>query len=149
MLGHNPSASYAQLKVAAAAAGFKTVKEYLRHLAEEKAKKIIKCELIHFQYDKVEEKCRKCVPESDPLHKINNCVCWSAVAAGRSLYLSMKCDYVLPGSLSKPGGAKEAEKGHKKRLAEVSATVVKCCGKPCDNPQDALKVLEIMAKGPK
>jgi RHS repeat-associated protein len=108
------------LRVATAAVRAAAVKA-----ARQKAQKIARCIAIHALYDKQQKTCLGCITQSTPAFADKHCKCWSAVVAGRSLYLALKCDYILPGSIAR--GSAIAEAGHKKQLASVSAAAATCC----------------------
>jgi RHS repeat-associated protein len=90
-----------------------------------RAKRATGCAAIHATYKATEAKARKCTPGMSAEEAAKNCALWSAVVAGRSLYLSKKCDYYLPGSIAT--GSKKAEAGHKQALAQTSAAMLACC----------------------
>lgn len=93
VLGENAAlgaaARWAAARAAAAAA------------AKKAAKKIAECEAIHQAYKAVEKNCRGCNANTPGAEANKQCACWSAVLAGRSLYIMKKCDYILPGSIAR------------------------------------------------
>lgn len=94
-----------------------------RAAAKKAAQKIAECEAIHAAYKTLEKNCRSCFPGMPDAGK--HCACWSAVLAGRSLYISKKCDYILPGSIAR--GSRTAENGHKMQYAQAAAAAARCC----------------------
>jgi hypothetical protein len=68
--------------------------------------------------------CRKATTRTQIQAQI---ACLTAEIAGRGTYLSMRCDYILPGSIAR--GSAVAEQGHKTQVAEKSASLAKCVAK--------------------
>jgi RHS repeat-associated protein len=93
--------------------------------AKRRFKRAVECDAIHKLYSETQNKARACKTGMSPQDAAKNCALWSAVVAGRSLYLSKKCDDYLPGSIKK--GSKKAEAGHKEQLATTSAAMLACC----------------------
>jgi hypothetical protein len=92
------------------------------------AKKIRECGTIRGIYKDVEENCRSCKPETCTTAEANiNCGCWSAVVAGRALYLQKKCDYFLAGSIYL--GSKRKEIAHRQQLVRAILAEYTCCKK--------------------
>ena len=91
-------------------------------LARKLAERIALCEAIHQMYDTMKcKKCSKCTPCPEAMI---NAACWTQKLTLRGRYLTMKCDYVLQGSIDR--GSSVAEDGHIQALAEQSASAAKC-----------------------
>lgn len=105
------------------------IREIIKMLALAEAKRIARreaeCAAIHATYKSFELQARKCTPGMSADEAAKNCALWSAVVAGRTLYLTKKCDYYLLGSIAK--GSKKAEAGHKIALAQISQVMLRCC----------------------
>ncbi|MGH7956782.1 MAG: hypothetical protein ACREH8_07195 [Opitutaceae bacterium] len=100
------------------------LKELLKLELKRRAKRAAECAAIHAAYKAQEKNCRACRPTTPAPEARANFACWSAVVAGRSLYLAKKCDYYLPGSIA--AGSKSKEANHKGELAKVSMVAATC-----------------------
>jgi hypothetical protein len=96
--------------------------EVAKAIARKLAERIALCEATHQAYDKLDCKsCKDCTPCDEA---VVNLACWTSKLTLRGKYLSMKCDYVLAGSLIR--GSSLAEAGHIQALAEQSSAASKC-----------------------
>lgn len=81
-------------------------------------------------YKAVERECRGCKGVTSAAEAIGNAACWFIVAALRSAYLELKCDYLLDGSITR--GSKIAEKGHQEALSNAVSAAAKCMAKTAE-----------------
>jgi RHS repeat-associated protein len=100
-------------------AGYALARNFLQNVAT--------CEAIYASYSAL--KCSGCDQCTTKEQAIANAACLSAEIAGRSAYIKKKCDYILAGSISSPGGSKAAEAGHVEQVAVKTTALVKCTAK--------------------
>lgn len=91
---------------------------------KQKELRILQCQLVHAAYKAAGKKCRSCSPTMTKCQLLQNAACFSSEVAIRARYLSMKCDYILPGSIAR--GSKVAEKGHIMEMSQKSAAAAAC-----------------------
>jgi RHS repeat-associated protein len=100
------------------------LKEAAKQEAKRRAKRAAQCAAIHAAYKKEEANCRACRKGMPAAEAKKNFACWSAVAAGRALYLSKRCDYYLPGSIA--AGSKKKAATHALELGKASGNAAAC-----------------------
>jgi RHS repeat-associated protein len=87
-------------------------------------RKLLLCYQFYFGYKGAGANCRRCVKGMNKNVAAANAACFAAEITGRSTYLKMKCDYVLPGSISAGSGKQEA--AHGIELANKTNAMVEC-----------------------
>lgn len=100
------------------------IKELAKLEAKRRAKRTAECAAIYSAYKAQEGSCRACRQTTPAQEAAANFACWSAVVAGRALYIAKKCDYYLPGSIAAGSSAKEVS--HKRELAKISMVAADC-----------------------
>jgi RHS repeat-associated protein len=95
-------------------------------------KKVAECTAIHAAYKALN--CKGCDGCKTKGEAAANAACLTLEVAGRAAYLKKKCDYVLAGSIARPGGSKKAEAGHKIELANKTKALAKCTAKAATLP---------------
>ena len=97
----------------------------LRWLLKKGGKEAAKCAALHAAYDKLEfpsyKKATNCAEATKSVAGL------TAEVAGRKAYLKAKCDYKLPGSISR--GSKKAERGHQIQLGHKVKALAKATAK--------------------
>ncbi|WP_206207927.1 RHS repeat protein [Ahniella affigens] len=69
--------------------------------------------------------CKRCTKDMACDDASANCACWATAVQLRKKYLKLKCDYVMPGSISK--GSKNQEQKHRAALYTPSGARKWCC----------------------
>lgn len=100
----------------------KKLKKLKKLKKQKKAAQITKCSAIHSSYKSLG--CKGCKGVKCPDEAQKRAACLAAEVAGRSLWLSNRCDYVMAGSIAR--GSKTAESGHRAQLKEKAAALARC-----------------------
>jgi len=89
--------------------------------------RVIECDLIWQGYEPLKN-CGGCKATDSFEERTVKRTCWGTLALGRRLYLDMRCDYILPGSIANGSAAKEA--AHILEWQKAVAQVKLCETKP-------------------
>jgi len=109
-------------RVAAGVAARRAAAAAAQRAAQQAARRIAECEAAYWAYKNLEcSGCKKCTTKEEVL---KNIACLTAEIAGRSKYITKRCDYILLGSIAAGSAAKE--RSHKGELVKKTAALANC-----------------------